>query len=465
VKRCAIYTRKSTEDGLEQEFNTLDAQRLACEEFIAGRANQGWVALPQHYDDGGFSGGTLDRPALQGLLNDIEKKLVDCVVVYRDDRLSRSVMHFSQLGFLFNRHGVEFVSISQRFDNSTSMGQLMQNMSLSIAQYERQLIGERTRDKIAASKRKGLWMGGYPPLGYDLVEQKLVINPTEAKLVHHIFTRFLSLKSCLHIAQELNEAGHHTKLHRTAKGRVIGGNLFTRAFIHRLLTSPIPRGKIRHKNQIYDGQHAAIIDETLGEAVQAIFSSRERAKQRSRIQRKSVIALLKGLIFCQPCNAAMTPVFSRGHRGVDSHRLYRYYVCNHKLRRQICEGLNVYVSSTEIEPVVIEQVRRLLRLPEITARACQLLEDQGIEAAKAIALLQDVESIWENLFPLEQQAVIRALIKRVEVGTQGITLRINNEGLYSLVQEGTPNTPLTPERNNWRQDRNPTLNHARQTHP
>ena len=209
--RCAVYTRKSTEEGLEMEFNNLDAQRESCEAYVASQKAEGWVLVPTHYDDGGFSGGTLERPGLRRLLSDIEAGLVDVVVVYKIDRLSRSLMDFSKLVEVFDRNNVTFVSITQSFNTTTSMGRLTLNILLSFAQFEREVIGERVRDKVAASRRKGIWMGGVPPLGYDVVARKLVVNQPEADLVRTIFDRFLKVGSATLLVKELNAAGHRTK--------------------------------------------------------------------------------------------------------------------------------------------------------------------------------------------------------------------------------------------------------------
>ena len=217
--RCAIYTRKSSEEGLEQEFNSLDAQREACEAYIASQRHEGWIPVPDHYDDGGISGGTLQRPALQRLLADIEAGRVDVIVVYKVDRLSRSLMDFAKLVEVFERHGVSFVSVTQQFNTTTSMGRLTLNILLSFAQFEREVIGERIRDKFAASRKKGMWMGGHPPLGYDIENRKLVVNETEAALVRHIFERFIRIGSATKLVKELNAEGYRTKSWVTASGR------------------------------------------------------------------------------------------------------------------------------------------------------------------------------------------------------------------------------------------------------
>ena len=239
--RCAVYTRKSTEEGLEQEFNTLDAQREAGEAYIKSQQHEGWTLIPDYYDDGGFTGGNMERPALKRLIRDIEEGRVDVVVVYKVDRLSRALSDFARLIELFDQHDVAFVSVTQQFNTSTSMGRLMLNVLLSFAQFEREMIGERVRDKVAASKRKGMWMGGCPPTGYDVIDKKLVINEQEADFIRHIFQQFLVLRSSTDLARVLRAKGHRTKTYTTKSGRHKVGRLVDKAFIYKALNNPIYR--------------------------------------------------------------------------------------------------------------------------------------------------------------------------------------------------------------------------------
>ena len=250
--RCAIYTRKSTEEGLDQEFNSLDAQREAAEAFITSQRHEGWCVLPNKYDDGGFSGGTLERPALERLLHDVEDGKVDCIVVYKIDRLSRSLLDFTRLVDLFDRHGVTFVSVTQQFNTTTSMGRLTLNILLSFAQFEREIIGERIRDKVAAAKRKGMYMGGTPPLGYnvDHATHRLTVNKKEADLVRQIFRRFIEAQSPINLAKELNEQGHTTKSWTTVKGRNRRGIPWNKSHIYRLLANRTYLGEVCHKGNI-----------------------------------------------------------------------------------------------------------------------------------------------------------------------------------------------------------------------
>jgi site-specific DNA recombinase len=292
--RCAIYTRKSTEEGLDQEFNSLDAQREACAAYIASQRAEGWIALPTEYDDGGVSGGTLDRPALRRLVVDIEAGLVDVVVVYKIDRLSRALMDFSKLVEVFDRNAVTFVFVTQSFNTTTSMGRLTLNILLSFAQFEREVIGERIRDKVAASRKRGMWMGGWTPLGYDVVGRKLVVNDAEADLVRRIFSRFLQLGSVTLLVRELHRDGAVTKL----------GKPFDKGMVYKLLNNRVYAGEAVHKGKAYPGEHAPIVDASTFERVQSILATNSR--QRAASTRRGTPALLKGLIFTEG-GRAMTP--------------------------------------------------------------------------------------------------------------------------------------------------------------
>jgi site-specific DNA recombinase len=259
--RCAIYTRKSTEEGLEQEFNTLDAQRECGEAYVKSQAAEGWQCLPDRYDDGGFTGGNMDRPALKRLLADIEAGKLDCVVVYKVDRLSRSLLDFGKMMETFEKHQVSFVSVTQQINSATSMGRLMLNVLLSFAQFEREIIGERTRDKVAAARKKGKWSGGHQFLGYDVDAKhcKLVVNETEAVRVRAIFALYLEREGLVPVVQELQQRGWTTKQWTTRKGQHRGGRPFTKTNLHKLLTNPAYVGKVRHLGNLYEGEHAAIV--------------------------------------------------------------------------------------------------------------------------------------------------------------------------------------------------------------
>ena len=271
--RCAIYTRKSTEEGLDQQYNSLDSQRDAGEAYIRSQANEGWELVPDRYDDGGFSGGNIERPALKRLMEDIQAGKIDCVVVYKVDRLSRSLLDFARVMETFDKFSVSFVSVTQHFNTTHSMGRLTLNILLSFAQFEREIIGERIRDKLAAQCRRGQWTGGYPVLGYDVDRSertpKLVINPEEATKVRRIYSLYLEMKNLLPVVNELDERGWTNKLWHSKKGLPKGGRAFDKGSLHALLTNPIYCGKIKHKTDLYQGQHQAIVDQEIFDRVQA----------------------------------------------------------------------------------------------------------------------------------------------------------------------------------------------------
>jgi len=270
--RCAIYTRKSSEEGLEQDFNSLDAQREACTAFIASQKHEGWTTLPEMYDDGGFSGATIERPAFQRLLADVGEGKIDVVVVYKVDRLTRSLSDFAKIVDIFDRRDVSFVSVTQQFNTTTSMGRLTLNILLSFAQFEREVTGERIRDKIAASKKKGMWMGGLPSLGYDIQDRKLVINEAEAKTVQYIFRRYTELKSVRLLKADLDAQGIVSKSRKASDGTRYGEKPIARGALYLMLQNRIYRGEIVHKDKNYPGEHEAIIDEALWSEVQAILA-------------------------------------------------------------------------------------------------------------------------------------------------------------------------------------------------
>ena len=284
--RCAVYTRKSTEEGLDQDFNSLDAQREACEAFIRSQKSEGWVLVPNTYDDGGISGGTLERPALQRLMVDIAAGRVDIVVVYKVDRLTRSLADFAKLVETFDAAGASFVSVTQQFNTSTSMGRLTLNMLLSFAQFEREVTAERIRDKIAASKRKGMWMGGPVPLGYDAVDRKLVIDEAGAKTVRHIYDRYLTLGTIRAVKVELDRDGIVSKQRVNKAGNQIGGQSLSRGALALILRNPLYIGEVHHKGERFPGLHEAIIDHDLWDTRRPrVRERRERQYARARERR------------------------------------------------------------------------------------------------------------------------------------------------------------------------------------
>ncbi|NQV93816.1 MAG: recombinase family protein [Sphingomonadales bacterium] len=347
--RCAVYTRKSTEDGLEQEFNSLDAQYEACAAYALSQRHEGWVLNPERYDDGGFSGGNLERPGLKHLLADIETGKIDIVLLYKIDRLTRSLTDFSKIVEVLDTANASFVSITQSFNTTTSMGRLTLNMLLSLAQFEREVTGERIRDKIAASKRKGMWMGGPVPLGYEVENRKLVGNKSEAKLVLHIMQRYLALGSVVELAEELNRDGYRTKVQRRTSGPHRGGCIFRRGTLYHLLSNRIYRGMIVHKGEAFEGEHEAIVPQELWEKVQQVLA--KRASGSARRLGAANPSLLTGMV-TDGEGRSMTP----SHATRPGKR-YRYYVT----RSDELEGSPAWrVSAYDLEKLVCEQLALLL---------------------------------------------------------------------------------------------------------
>ncbi len=327
--RCAIYTRKSTEEGLEQDFNSLQAQREACEAYIKSQKHEGWQLVKTHYDDGGFSGGNMERPALKQLMKDIETGLIDVIVVYKVDRLSRSLHDFAKMVEVFDRHKVSFVSVTQQFNTTTSMGRLTLNVLLSFAQFEREVTGERIRDKIAASKKKGMWMGGVVPIGYDAKDRKLVINPTEAETVRFIFKRYLELKNVRHLCAELRQKGIVTKVLPSRPNP--GGTPFSRQGIYKLLSNPLYIGQVRFKEIYYDGQHERIIDQDTWEKVQLRLADNRPGVVKN--YQPDDACLLKGKLFDATTGDEL--IIDNARKG---DRRYRYYASRSMKRNSKAEA-------------------------------------------------------------------------------------------------------------------------------
>jgi site-specific DNA recombinase len=418
--RAAVYTRKSTEEGLEQEFNSLDSQRDACESYIAAQKAEGWVLVPDRYDDGGYSGGTLERPALKRLMEHIEARRIDVVVVYKIDRLSRALMDFAKLVEVFERNSVTFVSVTQHFNTTNSMGRLTLNVLLSFAQFERELTGERIRDKFAASRRKGMWMGGWAPLGYDIRDRKLVINAEEAAHVRFIFQQFARLRSVTQLIPILAAEGIKAK----------SGKPVEKGYLYRIISNRVYIGEAVHKGTSYPGEHRAIIDRPLWERVQSIL--KESPRKRAAHSRARTPALLKGLIF-GPGGTAMTPTHTRRNG-----KLYRYYIDMDVLKRGAPPGPVSRISAGDVERTMIDQLRAIVRTPEIVLRTWrktrQKINNQITEAEVREALGQ-LDPIWDELFPAEQARIVQLMVERVDVQEHGIEIRFRVDGLASLVED------------------------------
>jgi site-specific DNA recombinase len=421
--RCAIYTRKSSEEGLQQEFNSLLAQREACEAFITSQRHEGWVCLRAGYDDGGFSGATLDRPALQRLLADIAAGRVDTVVVYKIDRLTRSLADFAKIVEILDARGASFVSVTQQFNTTTSMGRLTLNVLLSFAQFEREVIGERIRDKIAASKKKGMWMGGVPPLGYRVQDRKLVIVDDEAELVRSIFRHYAELGSVRLLKAELEAQGSKSKSWTSAAGRVIGGKPFSRGALYLMLRNRTYRGEIVHKRQFHPGEHTPITDQPLWDAVQRRLAG--NTAERNSGTHTHQPSLLAGLLFDRDGNR-MTPSYAvkRGTR-------YRYYV-SRPLITKLRESPTAFrIPAAEIEHLVTSRVRQWLldiggiyqstRLPDPSAQR------------RLIARAAEIGKSWTELPATRQRALLMTLIDRIEVGADQIDIHLRPIRLAALL--------------------------------
>jgi site-specific DNA recombinase len=418
--RCAVYTRKSSEEGLDQEFNSLDAQRDACEAYIASQKAEGWWLLRDRYDDGGISGATLERPALKQLMADIEAGRVDIVVVYKIDRLSRALMDFARLVEVFDRNNVTFVSVTQSFNTTTSMGRLTLNILLSFAQFEREVIGERIRDKFRASRSRGMWMGGHPPLGYQVKDRKLVVNGAEAATVRMIFQRFVKIGSATTLARALADEGVRTK-----RGRAID-----RGYLYLLLNNRTYIGEAVHKGTTFPGEHQPIIRRELWDKAHTILQESPR-KRAANTRGPDTTSLLKGLLF-GPNGLAFTPTYTR--RGK---RLYRYYVSTGVIKRgpEACSIRRV--PAAEVEAAVIDQVRMLVRTPEVIVRTWKEArqQDRGITEDQVRKALSAFSALWDELFPAEQARIIQLLVERVDIQPDGLSISLRKEGLVSLANE------------------------------
>ena len=348
--RCAIYTRKSTEEGLDQEFNSLDAQREACAAYIMSQRHEGWVLVPDYYDDGGFTGGNMDRPGLKQLLADVGTGKVDVIVVYKVDRLTRALSDFAKIVDVLDSAGASFVSITQSFNTTTSMGRLTLNVLLSFAQFEREVISERVRDKVAASKRKGMWMGGNCPLGYDIRDRKLIVNQPEAETIRHMMRRYVELSSVYGLAAELRAEGITSKRHQQEDGRSRGGKSLTPGALYHILENPLYRGVVEHKGETHAGEHPAIVDDALWDAVQQKLAG-NRIERRHQVNAHEV-SLLAGMIRDGEARR-MTP--SHAARG---RKRYRYY-------NSVDEGDGpharpIMIAARDIERAVVESLDHLL---------------------------------------------------------------------------------------------------------
>lgn len=415
---CAVYTRKSSAEGLDKDFTSLDAQREAASNYIQSQKHEGWIPLPEAYDDGGFTGANLDRPGLQKLLTDIKSQKINCVVVYKVDRLSRSLLDFAHLLEFFEKYNVTFASVTQHFNTNTSMGRLTLNILLSFAQFEREIISERTKDKLSAARKRGQWTGGYIPLGYRLQKddkkKTLVIEPESAKLVREIFNLYLAGNSTLKISQILCERGLRTAKFTCKNGRVIGGTKFSVAKIQWMLRYVGYMGKVEYNDQIYDGQHEALIDEETFKKTQALLDQNHR--ERKVLKNTGCTGLLSHLLHCRACDTYMVHTYTIKH---GTHK-YRYYTCTNaqKFGHGSCPTRSV--NSKAIEDAVINI------LQEIYSNKQKVQNHTYKQEIDAL-----LSPIWETLHPEEKKRILKILIKEIDYTASnkvlGLTLADNNE--------------------------------------
>jgi len=500
IIRCAIYTRKSNEDGLDQDFNSLDAQRDSCEAYIESQRSMGWRLMQGQYDDGGFSGGNVNRPGLQKLLSDVDAGKIDNIVVYKIDRLSRSLLDFSRMAETFEKKKVSFVSVTQQISTTNAHGRVMLNVLMSFAQFEREVASERIRDKFAAAKRRGKYCGGLPILGYDVdrEQKKLLVNKTEVPMVQYIFRRFTQLGSVKQLAKELNEKGHRTKAWITKLGTKQGDQLWNIANVYRLIENRTYIGEVTHKENIYPGEHQAIIDRDVWDQVQSILHSNSRSK--SATPRERMVSPLRGVMRCGHCDSSMGATYT-----LKKGRRYSYYICEKDVKRAVSTCPIKRIPSGDIEKAILEQMGSIFRTPTLifqTYEKVKELENEDLQRVNAqkegseiklaelrkqvLALMHPdnlqpdkgnllaelnrqvqeetrkvlsinkqasariknqiteaeiassfnaMDTFWEELFPAEQQRLIELLIQIVEVRETGLDIILKTGGISTLVME------------------------------
>ncbi len=431
---CAIYTRKSSDEGLEKEFNSLDAQREACAAYILSQKHAGWVPLPDNYDDGGLSGGTMERPALKRLLADIKSGKVQIVVVYKVDRLTRSLADFAKIVDVLDAHGASFVSVTQQFNTTTSMGRLTLNMLLSFAQFEREIAGERIRDKIAASKAKGMWMGGNVPLGYDVRERKLIVNEAEAETVRLIFHRYAELGSVRLLGHELDRLGVVSKRREGAGGVLAGGNRFSRGALYTLLQNPIYRGEIGHQGKVYPGQHEAIIDAELWQRVQVKLAGNRQS--RALGESADEPSLLAGLIV-DGDGQRMTPTHA-----VKKGRRYRYYVSTQLISGSRTEHAKGWrIPAGDVETLVLDRLRAFLASDRALGEALSRFALDASAVRSAMAKASQLVEGWANLPPIKLRELVRTVVETITVDDERVVASLKPRELATILLGDTCNLP------------------------
>jgi DNA invertase Pin-like site-specific DNA recombinase len=437
-KRCAVYCRVSSDERLDQEFNSIDAQKEAGQAYIASQRAEGWIPVADDYDDPGYSGGNTDRPGLKRLMADIERGQIDIVVVYKIDRLTRSLADFAKMVEIFDQHGVSFSAVTQQINSATSMGRLMLNVLLSFAQFEREVTGERIRDKIAAAKRKGMWMGGVPPLGYDVDNRLLIINESEAEVVRRIFEEMLTIGSPTQIAANLTAEGITTKAWTTQEGQTRSGARIDKKYLHKLLRNRIYLGELSHKGNWYPGAHPPIIDSALWEKVHSVLARDGHARSVETKIRSRTDALLRGLLYA-PSGERMYPTYSRKNG-----RKYFYYVSKSESRFGAPGKGYDRLPAPEIEAAVVAQIRTVLTSPESIASVVRHIQRTGaqVDEATTVMAMGRLNDVWDQLFPVERHRIANLMIERIDlvhVGeVQGIKVKWRELGWDALIGEFSP---------------------------
>jgi site-specific DNA recombinase len=429
-KRCAVYCRVSSDERLDQSFNSIDAQREAGIAYVASQKTEGWELVPDFYEDPGFSGGNMERPGLKRLLKDIQAGKIDIVVVYKIDRLSRSLADFAKMVEVFDNHMVSFSSVTQQINSATSMGRLMLNVLLSFAQFEREVTGERIRDKIAASKRKGMWMGGSVPLGYRVENRALHIEPQEAELVQRIFEQYIAEKSTTKIVKELNEQGIQTKRKKA----------FCKQSIYKILHNRTYIGEISHKGESFPAQHEGLIDPITWERTHAILSVDNRQRCRNTWEKKNRNDfLLRGITYTQDGDL-LIPMATKKPNG----KVYRYYVINKKMHKGAEAAQSWNYQAAMLEDAVSEKLLEYLRSERMVNKYwCEIQKiNPSIDEPQAVVLiLRHTASIWDQFFTKMKTEIIHALIKRVVIKPDGIEVQMRFEGLGVVVKAMQSQTP------------------------
>ncbi len=427
---CAIYTRKSSEEGLDQAFNSLDAQREAGEAFVSSQRHEGWAVLPDRYDDGGISGATMERPALRRLLSDIEAGTINVVVVYKVDRLTRSLSDFAKMIEIFDRHEVSFVSVTQQFNTTTSMGRLTLNVLLSFAQFEREVTGERIRDKIKASKKKGMWMGGRPPLGFDVVDRKLVINPDEAKSVRWIFRRYLEVRAINRLHTDVVRQDITLKIYVSKAGRRSGGEPFGRSALHRMLGNHLYVGEVAHNGSVYPGEHDGIIDRELWDRVQTALEKQRRERYNGTSTKE--VSLLKGLVY-DDADRRLTPAHA-----TKNGKRYRYYVSSHTINgaRVKATDQTWRIPAYEIEQLVVSEIKRFLLDRDKLYDVFKTHDPSFAGTEAAYSHLGSLADGWDEHVQHDQRIILNRLLSRIVVDHESVEIQVHPSAIVEAVRHG-----------------------------